>query len=73
MLGKEGEQRTVYDWKNPENHIVQLYEPNSSSRFALYGADGKYAASLATSEQHGTWKVDGMEVRVRRTSKDQKY
>ncbi|KAI7548311.1 glycoside hydrolase family 31 protein [Hortaea werneckii] len=73
VLGKEGEKRTAYDWTNPENHVVQLYEPNSNSRFALYGADGKHAASLTTSEQHGTWKVEGMEVRVRRTSKDQNY
>ncbi|KAI7305345.1 glycoside hydrolase family 31 protein [Hortaea werneckii] len=73
VLGREEEKRTVYDWANPENHVVQLYEPNSSSRFALYGADGRYAASLTTCEQHGTWKVDGMEVRVRRTSKDQNY
>lgn len=73
VLGREGEKRTVYDWTDPENHVVQLYQPNSSSSFALYGADGKYAASLSTSEQLGTWKVEGMEVRVRRTSKDQNY
>ncbi|KAK5134764.1 hypothetical protein LTR08_006139 [Meristemomyces frigidus] len=73
VLGKDGEKRTVYDWTKPAEHEVRLYEPNSSSSFVLYDADGKEVTTLSTSEEQGSWRVDGMNVRVRRLSKDQNY
>ena len=73
VLGREGEKRTAYDWAKPENHEVRLYEPNGESTFRLYNADGSLAATLRTAESHGAWKVEGMEVRVRRMSKSQNY
>ena len=73
VLGKTGEKRTVYDWTKPENHEVRLYEPSTSSGFALYNADGKMVTTLTTTEEQGTWKVRGMDVRVRRMSRAQNY
>lgn len=73
VLGKEGEQRSEYEWSAPENVEVRLYEPNDESVFRLYGADGKFVATLKTVEDRGTWRVDGMAVRVRRMSRAQNY
>lgn len=73
VLGREGEKRTAYDWTNPENHEVRLYEPNESTSFVLYDADGKQVTTLSTVEDQGAWRVDGLEVRVRRGSKVQNY
>lgn len=73
VLGKEGEKRTVYDWTKPTNHEVRLYEPTSSSSFPLYDSSGKHVHTLSVNDDRGTWKVDGMDVRVRRMSKDQNY
>ncbi|KAK4544227.1 hypothetical protein LTR36_004437 [Oleoguttula mirabilis] len=73
VLGRDEEKRTVYDWTKPENHEVRLYEPNESTSFVLYDADGKQVTTLSATEEQGTWKVNGMEVRVRRGSKDQNY
>ena len=63
----------MYDWTKSDAHEVRLYEPNASSSFELYDSDGKRATTLRTTEEQGTWRVDGMEVRVRRMSKDQNY
>lgn len=73
VLGKEGEKRTAYDWTKPENHEVRLYELNDSSSFTLYDAAGKQVTNLKAVDERGTWEVEGMEVRVRRMSKDQNY
>lgn len=77
VLGKEGEKRTVFDWANPENHEVRLYEPNAESSFTLYDAEGTIVADLKTVEEHGSWKVKGagkdIDVRVRRMSRAQNY
>ena len=73
VLGREGETRTTYDWSKPENHEVRLYEPNVESSFRLYDADGRLVANLTTTEVRGAWKVDGLEVRVRRMSRAQNY
>ena len=73
VLGKEGEKRSMYDWTQPENHEVRLFAPNQEGTFQLYDAEGRLVATLRTSEDRGTWRVDGMAVRVRRTSRAQNY
>ena len=73
VLGNEGEKRTVYDWVKPENHEVNLFEPNAESTFQVYDSNGVVAADLTTVEEHGTWKIKGMDARVRRMSRAQNY
>lgn len=73
VLGQEGTKQTVYDWTSPQNHEVRLYEASSDSSCKLYNANGEFITTLSTKKEHGTWKVEGMEVRVRRMSKDQNY
>ena len=73
VLGKEREKRATYDWSRPENHEVRLYEPNAESKFNLHNPVGDLVATLKTAEDHGEWRVDGMDVRLRKTSKDQNY
>jgi len=73
VLGNEGEKRTVYDWSQTSNHEIRLYEPNASSHFSLYDENGQHVTALSALEVHGVWKVDGMDGRVRRLSKDQNY
>ena len=73
VLGRVGETRTVYDWTDPRNHEVRVYEGKEESKFPLYNADGELVTTLETEDDHGAWKVKGMEVRVRRLSKDQNY
>lgn len=73
VLGKEGEIRSSYDWKRPDQHEIRLYEPSADSRFKLYDTDGKLAGTLQAGKDAETWKVDGMEVHVRRLSRAQNY
>ncbi|KAK4565740.1 hypothetical protein LTR86_003589 [Recurvomyces mirabilis] len=73
VLGKEGEKRTVYDWTVADEVEVHLYETTLDSTFELYDADGGFARTLSTTVQHGSWKVEGMDARVRRFSREQNY
>ncbi|KXL43219.1 glycoside hydrolase family 31 protein [Acidomyces richmondensis BFW] len=57
VLGKEGEKRSVYDWTQPENREVRLFEPKDHTRFILYDAGGKQWTTLRTTQDHGSWKV----------------
>ncbi|KAK3698618.1 hypothetical protein LTR37_016846 [Vermiconidia calcicola] len=65
VVGKEGEKRTNYDWTKPENHEVRMYEPDGESSFPLCDPEGKLVAILRTTEDHGAWRVENIEVRVR--------
>ncbi|KAK3714816.1 hypothetical protein LTR37_007551 [Vermiconidia calcicola] len=65
VLGKEGGKRTNYDWTKPEDHEVRIYEPDGESSFPLCDPEGKLFAILKTTEDHGTWRVDVIEVRMR--------
>lgn len=73
VLGKEGEKRSHYDWAKPEEHEVRMYEPRDGSSTPLYDAEGKFVASLRSVEDHGTWRIDGGNVRIRRMSRAQNY
>ena len=73
VLGREEEKRSHYDWTSADNHEVSLYEPREDSSFRLYDANGGEAATLKTVEDRGTWKIEGLEVAVRRMSMAQNY
>ncbi|USW51789.1 Putative glycoside hydrolase family 31, galactose mutarotase-like domain superfamily [Septoria linicola] len=75
VLGKANETRTVYDWTDPGQHEVRLYEPDSETNFSMYDAEGKLVAHLGVQQEHGIWKVKGagVDLSVRRQSRDQNY
>ncbi|EME81910.1 glycoside hydrolase family 31 protein [Pseudocercospora fijiensis CIRAD86] len=76
VLGRCGETRTVYDWIDPSQHEVRLYEPKQDSSFHLYDSGGKLATTLEVEEVLGEWRVKAgsdVELSVCRLSRAQNY
>lgn len=57
VLGKEGEKRTVWDWRKDVE--VKLYQPVETSSFELFDSGGKRLATLMTSRNTRGWTTVG--------------
>lgn len=60
VLGKEGEKRTVWDWR--QDVEVKLFEPDAETGFTLFDQEGKELGTLGAEEVNGEWKVSGQDI-----------